>query len=202
MSFFCALLLTGCSYKLFPTAHVYNEKNMSNNKLYYFYDYTQTDPAEKLKVNEGLFIARGLKAMSEMDSILKRNIKSFGFDTLVRLEHRDRIVVDSIWNRLECNLNDSAFQLVNKLSDKVRGKSTILKIRVNVRISSGPTSGFGLGFYGGGSVYGSYLGILFQIYEGEIHSFKSLRSVHSFFHKTPMFYPKRSRKFLDKILIN
>jgi hypothetical protein len=110
--------------------------------------------------------------------------------------------VDSIWNRLEYNLNDSAFQLVNKLSDTVRGKSTILKIRVNVRISGGPTSGFGLGFYEGGSLYGSYLGILFQIYEGEITNFKSLRSVHSLFHKTPMFYPKRSRKFLNKILIN
>jgi hypothetical protein len=59
----------------------------SDNILYYFYDYTQTEPSEKLKVNEGLFIARGLKAMTEMDSILKRNIKSFGFDTLVRLEH-------------------------------------------------------------------------------------------------------------------
>jgi hypothetical protein len=140
LSFFCALLLTGCSHKLFPKAHVYGKTMKSDNILYYFYDYTQTEPYEKVKVNQGLFIERGLKAMTEMDSILKKNIKSFGFDTLVRLEQGDRIVVDSIWNRLEYNLNDSAFQLVNKLSDKVRGKSTILKIRVNVRISTGPTS--------------------------------------------------------------
>lgn len=75
LSFLCALLLTGCSHKLFPTAHVYRKTMKSDNILYYFYDYTQAEPYEKLKVNQGLFVERGLKAMTEMDSILKKNIK-------------------------------------------------------------------------------------------------------------------------------
>jgi hypothetical protein len=201
LSFFFALLITGCNHKLFPSAHVSNKTLKSHNTLYYFYDYTESDESGRLKVNNGWQYGRGLKAMTEIDSILERNIKYFGFDTMVRLEQGDRIVVDSIWNKLEHNLNDSAFQFVNKLSDKLRGNSTILKIRLNVSLFTRNTSG--LGFYSNGNAYGNYLGILLQIYEGEIHNFSSLRSTPNLLTmKNTMFYPKRSRKFLDRILMN
>jgi hypothetical protein len=191
--------LTGCSHKLFPSAHVSNKISFQYDTLYYYYDYTESDEFSDIKLNSGWQYGKGLKAMNDMDSILNMDIKSFGYDTVVRLQLRDKIVVDSMWNKFNRKLNDSAILLTHQLSDNLQNMATILKVRLNVSIFVRSTSG--LGFYSNGTSYGNYLGIMIQTYKGEIQNLRSLRATPNFITmKHTMFYPMRSRRFLDRIL--
>ena len=192
------IILIGCNRKLFPTAHITtNERN--RDTLHYYFDYLELDESDEIRLNNGYKHALGLRAMTEMDSILKKYIKSFGFDTAVRLQvRRDRTTVDSMYNRFLRNQNDSARMLVSKLRSNLQRESNILKIRLKLTLPGSPTSG--LGFYNDGMVMAGYLGILLGIKSGTFYRINTFQASPHLLMRNYLFTPQRSRKFLDRIL--
>jgi hypothetical protein len=165
--------------------------------LFYYCDYTEWDMGE-MTLNAGWNYGLGLSAMTEIDSVLKVQIKSYGFDTAIKIQKRDRIVVDSIYNKFLLDQNDSAIMLLPKLSINLLEGSNILKIRLKVVLPGRATSG--LGFYNDGLVLGGYLGIFFGIQNGVVYNLNTVQASPHLFMRNSLFSPQRSRNFLDRIL--
>lgn len=194
--FFICFLAIGCNRKLFPTAH-FEGDGVVRDTLFYFYEYTEWQMGEMV-LNKGWKHGLGLRAMTEMDSILREQVKMYGFDTAVRLIGRDRTVVDSIWDRFLRNQNDSARMLVSKLRSNLHRESNILKIRLKLTLPGSPTSG--LGSYNDGMVMAGYLGILLGIKNGTFYRINTFQASPHLLMRNYLFTPQRSRKFLDRIL--
>jgi len=194
---YACFLVMGCNRKLFPTAHI-SGIDIVQDTLYYYYEYTEWDESDEMKINAGWKYGLGLRAMTDIDGILKSQIKSYGFDTAVSLAAKDRVVVDSMWNRFLRNQNDSAFLLAPVLSNHLQIGSNILKIRLRVVLPGTATSG--LGFYNDGLILGSYFGLLFSVNNGSINDLNTVQAYSHVFMRNYLFTPKRARNFLDRIL--